>query len=504
LSLLGIDVGTSRCKAGVFSPAGDCLASAYRAYDLRHPQPGWAELDSTEVWQAVKAVIAEAAAGSGRDPVTALSVSALGEAFVPVTRDRELLGPSILSMDPRGAEHAARLRHDYGQERFYGINPNLIGPNYALPKLLWLREHQPDVWCRADYFLLWSDLVAFMLGCDPVTNASHANRTLLFDLARGDWSTELLGWSGIPAEKLGTVVPGGAIIGTVAPSMAAALGLPHGVQVVAGGHDQCCNALGCGGILAGRAVYGLGSYDCITPVYRQPAEPQAFMRANLNIEHHVVPDLFVSFLYNQGGLLTKWFRDTFAADDPTPGGAAFARLDAEMPAQPTRLLVLPHFDPPPFHAEPTAGVIVGLKADTRRGEILKAICEGTAFHFVDGIQALCRLGIDTTEFIASGGGARSDAGLQLRAEVLGVPFVRPRITEAGILGAALLAGIATGVYRDAADAVEAGVRRDRVFEPDAGRHALYRARHAQFRQLFPALQTILNDLASTDQGTIHP
>ncbi len=505
MSLLGIDVGTSGCKAGVFSPEGGCLAHAYHGYDLRHPHPGWAELDSAEVWQAVKTVIAEVAGRTGRNPVAALSISAFGEAFVPVTRSRELLGPSILSMDVRGAEHAGRLRAAYGQERFYRINPNLIGPNYSLPKLLWLREHHPEVFRRADYFLLWSDLVAFMLGCDPVTNASHANRTLLFDFERGDWSSELLDWSGIPREKLGPIVPGGALLGTVSNASASALGLPRGVQVVAGGHDQCCNAFGCGGIVSGRAVYGLGSYDCITPVYGRPVDPRGLLRENLNIEDHVVPGLLVSFLYNQGGLLTKWFRDTFAAGDAIPtDGNVFARLDAEMPSAPTRLLVLPHFDPPPFFTAPTAGVILGLRTGTTRGEILKAICEGTAFHFVDGIKTLRRLGIDTTEFIASGGGAKSDAGLQMRADILGVPFVRPCITEAGVLGAALLAGVSTRVFQDAAEAVRVCVRRDRTFEPSAERHAVYRERHAQFRQIFPSLQVVLKELELSDAGKTEP
>jgi xylulokinase len=495
MSLMGIDLGTSGCKAGVFSLDGSCLAQSYRGYDLLHPQPGWAELDSAVVWQAAQDVITEVAAKASGDPVTALSISSFGEAFVPVTRDRELLDRSILSMDNRGAEHIERLLAAYGQERFYRINPNLLGPNYSMPKLLWLREHRPSIYRRADYFLLWADLIAFMLGCDPVTNASHANRTLLFDLERHDWSAELLDWSGIPREKLGPVVSGGTLLGTVSGDVASTLGLQKGVRVVAGGHDQCCNALGCGGIAPGRAVYGLGSYDCITPIYARPAQPLSLLRENLNIEHHVVPELFVSFLYNQGGLLTKWFRETFAAGDSiSANDEIYSRLDAEMPPEPTRLLVLPHFDPPPFLAAPTAGVLVGLKTSTTRGEILKAIREGTTLYFMHGLDALRRLGIDTTEFIASGGGAKSDAGLQLKADIMGIPFVRPRITEAGVLGAAMLAGISSGVFSDAAEAVRVFVHRERIFEPSAARHAIYRERHAQYRQLFPALQPVLKDL----------
>ena len=321
MSLLGIDLGTTGCKAGVFGLDGACLATAYREYDMLHPQPGWSELDSENVWRQTRAVIAEVAAQSARDPVTALSISSFGEAFVPVSKDRQLLDHSMLCVDDRGREHIARLAAVFSPERFYAINPNQLGLHYSLPKLLWLREHRPDIFRRADYFLLWSDLIAFLLGCEPVTNNSHANRTLLFDLAKNDWSDELLAWSEIPREKLGRVVPGGTIIGTVSDVAARELNLPRGVRVVAGGHDQCCNALGCGSITAGKTICGIGSFECLTPVFRQPARPLALLAEGLNIEHHVLPDLFVAFIFNQSGLLVKWFRDTFAAGCVPPPGS---------------------------------------------------------------------------------------------------------------------------------------------------------------------------------------
>ena len=491
MSLLGIDLGTTGCKAGVFGLDGACLAQAYREYDMLHPQPGWSELDSSKVWKKTKEVIAEVAAQSKNDPITALSISAFGEAFVPVSKVRKILDNSILCVDDRGREHTDRLLEEFGQEKFYAINPNLIGPNFSLPKLLWLREHRAEVFEQADYFLLWSDAIAFLLGCEPVTNNSHANRTLLFDLDKNDWSDELLAWSGIPREKLGRIVCGGDVIGTVSDSMAAELGLPKNVQVVAGGHDQCCNALGCGTIEAGKAVYGMGSFDCITPVYKKPSDPLSMLREGLNIEHHVLPDLYVSFLFNQAGLLVKWFRDTFASPS-----VAYETLDAEMPLGPTGLLVLPHFDPPPWpqYIPDTSGMIMGLKTGTKRGEILKAVRESVALYFVEGMTALKNIGCDTSEFIASGGGATSDPGLQIRADIFGIPIVRPRITEAGLLGTAMLAGLGTGVFQTLEESVELFVQRDRVFEPDAARHAIYQEKHALYRQLFNTNRELLEQL----------
>jgi xylulokinase len=489
MSLLGIDLGTTGCKAGVFSLNGHCLAQAYCEYDMLHPQPGWSELDSADVWEKTRTVIADVVAQAKADPVTALSISSFGEAVVPVTRDRKILDRSIMCVDERGQEHIERLLADFGHERFYAINPNLLGPNYSMPKILWLKEHRPHVYEQADLFLHWADFVAFMLGTEPFTNNSHANRTLLFDLDKNDWSDELLAWSGIPRAKLAPVVPGGTVTGTVADVMADELGLPRGVQVVAGGHDQCCNALGCGGVNPGRAVYGMGSFDCITPIFTKPADPLRMLHHNLNIEHHVLPELYVAFLYNQAGLLVKWFRDTF-----TDGSVSYEQLYSELPADPTRLLVLPHFDTPPHHSPDTAGVVVGLRTHTTRGEILKAIQECTALYFVEGLDALRQLGMNTTGFIASGGGARADEGLQIRADVFGIPIVRPRITEAGLLGAAMLAGISTGVLGNAETAAAIFVQTERTFEPDSARHALYREKHALYKQLYPALKPVFKDV----------
>ncbi len=502
MSVLGIDLGTTGCKAAAFSADGRCLAQGYREYDALHPRAGWAELDSRDVWEKVRQVIRAAASGTRRDPVTALCTSSFGEAFVPVSNDRRILGSSILCTDLRGQEYSDALAREIGQEAFYRINPNILGPQYSLPKLLWVRDHETGLFETADYFLFWADLVPFLLGCEPVAVNSLANRSLLFDIAKNDWSDVLLSWSGLERKKLGRVVPGGALIGTVSDRAAAELGLPSGVRVVSGGHDQCCNALGAGCTRPGTAVCGIGTFECITPTYGEIREPLRLLSLRLNIEHHVLPGLYVSFLYNQAGVLVRWFRDTFAAADTAPSGSnVYSALDREMPEAPTKLLVLPHFDPPmwPVHMTDSAGVILGLKTDTARGEILKSILECETFYFVDSLLALEKLGVATREFTATGGGARSDAWLQIKADIFGVPFVRPRISEGSLVGAAMLAGIATGVYASAAEAVNVFVKRERRFEPDALRHAIYREKLGLYRELFPATRVLLSRLSRADR-----
>ncbi len=500
MSLLGIDVGTTGCKAAAFSVEGQALAGAYREYPTLHPREGWAELDSRQVWSCVCETIAEVARGTAADPVTALCVSSMGEAMTPVSRDREILGNCILSSDTRGGEYITRLAEAFTPAAFYAINANIPGVNYSLPKLLWTRDHDPRLCERADRFVLWGDLVTYLLGGEAVTSQSLASRTLLLDTRAGDWSEALLEATGIPRRMLPLVRASGTLAGEVSDGMAARLGLPRGVAMVVGGHDQCCNALGAGIVRAGRAVCGIGTFECITPVYERIPAAATLLAHGLNVEHHVLPGLFVSFLYNQSGSLVRWFRDTFAAADRqhlAAGEDLYDRLAAEMPAGPSRLLVLPYFEmtgPPGFVAD-AAGAIVGLRTDTTRGEILKAIMESTTFYFAECLPALGALGITATEYVATGGGARSDAWLQIKADVFGVPFLRPRHADGSVLGAAMLAGLATGALDNPAAAAGAWVRIERVFEPDPARHARYRERLAAYRELFPRLHPLLRSPA---------
>jgi xylulokinase len=496
VSLLGIDVGTTGCKAAAFSLAGALVASAYREYPTAHPQEGWSELDSRLVMARVGETIAETAAQCRGDPITAVCVSSMGEAMTPVSADRRVLGPSILMTDTRGGDLSAPIIERFGLRAFYDINPNIPGPQYSLPKLMWIRRHQPQLYDQAHKFLLWGDLVVFLLGADPVTSFSHANRTLLFDIRREDWSDPLLAAAGIAREKLPPCVASGSVAGTVSDTAAARLGLEKGAAIVVGGHDQCCNSLGAGIARAGLAVCGIGTFECITPTFDRIPDGGTMLASGLNVEHHVLAGLYVSFIYNQAGSLVRWFRDTFARADLQlipRGQDIYDALAREMPAEPTRLLVLPHFEPTgaPQLISDSAGAIVGLKMDTTRGEILKAIMESATFWFVETMDCLKRMRIDTSEFIATGGGARSDPWLQIKADIFGVPFVRPAITECGTLGAAILAGMATGKLAGAEDGISRFVRRQRIFEPDARRHAIYRERFHTYQQLYPALKNVL-------------
>jgi xylulokinase len=508
MSLLGLDVGTTGCRAAVFSEEGKLLGFAYREYNVSRPQPGWAELDVAEVWQKVRQSIREVVPCSASDPIKALAVSSLGEAMVPVTQERTVLGPSILNFDARGAEYLGDLSNALDDEHLYEINGNTLGNHYGLTKLKWIQEHQPAIYERAYKFLMWGSFVPFMLGARPAVDYSLANRSLLFDIDGKTWSEQILEAVGLDRSKLPDTVPAGTVIGVVSRRMTSDLGLPPNVSIVSGAHDQCANAVGCGVIEEGRATYGMGTFVCITPVFRQRPRPAVMIERGLNTEHHAVPGQYVTFLYNQGGSLLKWFRDTFAAAErqhaEERGRDIYADLLAEIPAGPSGIMVLPHFSPTgtPGFITDSCGVIAGLRLEKSRGDILKGILEGTAFYLKECVESLPPTGIDITEFRAVGGGSKSDAWIQICADIMGRRFVRPRITEAGALGAAIMAGVGCSAFPSCEAGVEAMVSLERTFDPDPHQHALYEMWFERYVRLWPLMKSYLRDLATLSEEAI--
>lgn len=501
MSLLGLDVGATGCKASAYSLEGVPLAEAYREYGVLTGPRGLRELDSRQVWAAVRSAIRQVASQTRRDPIQALSVASLPEAMVPLSADGRMLGNSILGLDQRGQEYARQIEEQIRADHLYAITGNVPGAFYSLTKLCWLRDNQPELFSATWRFMPWSGLVCSLLGGSSLCDYSLASRTLLFDIRQERWSRELLRAANLPEEKLPKLAPAGTPLGTVSAILAKELDLPSNVRLVLGGHDQCCNALGAGVTATGQAIYCLGSYLCLTPTFQAIPLTSLMLGNGLNMEHHVVPGLLVSFLYNPtGGAILKWFRDTLmpmeSREAQKRGSNIYDIMLAEMPSEPTSLMVLPHFAPtgPPSFDAQSAGALLGLKLDTTRGEIVRALLEGITYYIAEGCDLFEAVGIRIGNYRVTGGGARSDRWVQLTADILDHALERPRVIEAGTLGAALLAGVGAGYYANMDEAARAAVRVQRVFEPDARRHAIYRDRLARYRPLYPLLKDYLHGL----------
>lgn len=240
-----------------------------------------------------------------------------------------------------------------------------------------------------------------------------------------------------------------------------------------------------------------GTYLCATPVFTRRKPPSVMLPRGLNTEHHAVAGHFVSFLYNQGGALLKWFRDTFAAAERLHPDI-YATLIAEVPAGPSSVMALPHWSPtgPPHFISDSCGLLAGLKLETTRGDILKGILEGMTYYLRECLESLPACDIQVIDYRAVGGGSQSDTWVQLCADILGRPFVRPKITEAGVLGAAIIAGTGSGILPSMVLAAEAMVKLDRTFTPEPRRQDRYNDRFEKYKRLQPVIGEYLRDLVA--------
>lgn len=497
MSLLGVDVGTTGCKAVAFDIRGKVLGAGYQEYDSATRSSHRAELDPLRTFESIKQVIRIAVAETASDPVSALAVSSFGEAVVPISASGEVLGPSLLATDDRGEEFVAALERRIGQRQVHDINGNTWGNQYGVTKLMWLKQYASDLYEKTAAFLLWSGFVAFMLGAEPTVDSTLANRTMLFDLAEGNWSQALIDAAGLDRAKLPRVVATGSQIGIVSPKLAGELGLPHNVAIVIGAHDQCANAVGCGAVKPGDAMLGMGTYFVIAPMFEASNRSGRMFDLGLNIEHAAVPGLYVSFIYNMTGAVVRWYRDTFAsADHLQLAGTSediYDRLFAELPQGVSPVTVIPHFSAmgPPDYIDDASGAFAGLSLSTSRGDILKGILQGAAFSLRSCSDSLPEAGLPIRQFRVVGGGSRADRWVQLNADIFGRPVVRPAVTEAGALGSAILAAVGTGVFRDVHSAVGEMIGLERVFEPSDTRRAAYDLAYKEYQVMWERLSGFL-------------
>jgi len=496
MSVIGLDVGTTGCKAIVFNEEGDILGQAAREYPVLTPQPNWAEQDAERVWYLAQEALQEAVgkAGGGTGP-EALALSVQGEAVIPVDGDGKPLRPAILGMDARTGEENAWLLKTFGGESLFQKTGMPVHTVNTLPKLLWLQRHEPELWQEADQFLLYEDFFLRRLGGAATISHCLASRTQMYDLEQGVWAEDLLTACDIDVGRLARLAPEeGGVVGRLRKDLAAGLGFEGDVMLVSGGHDQACAALGSGVVEAGLAMDSTGTAEVVEVAMTSPALSEELREGDISVYRHVVPGLFVAMTLNHsGGLLLRWFRDTLSEADVerarVEGEDPYDVILADAPEGPTGLLVMPHFagkGTPGFDTT-SRGAIAGLTFATTHADIAKGILEGLTFELRANVDLLREAGAPIEELHAVGGGARSSLWLQLKADICHVPLRVPRVTEAACLGAALLAGVGCGVYENVWEAVDATVRFDRRVEPRPSSSEAYEKVYAVYEELYPAL-----------------
>ncbi len=471
--LVGIDVGTTGVKAIAISPTGEVLGRAEEEYPLSIPRPGWAEQDPEDWWHATERALAALAVSD----VAGIGLSGQMHGLVALDEADRVLRPAILWNDQRTAVECAEIEERVGLERLIRLTGNRALTGFTAPKLLWLRRHEPDVYARIAHVLLPKDYVRLRLTGERAIDVADASGTLLFDVAGRRWSDEVLAALELPAKWLPPALESPEVSGRTA----------EGTPVAAGAGDQQAGALGVGVDRPGPLSVVLGTSGVVFAALSSfRADPEARVHAFC----HAVPGAWeaMGVMLSAAGSL-RWLRDAFAP------GAGYDELVAEAARwQPGAegLTFLPYLQGERTpHADPNArGAFAGLTLRHDRGALVRAVLEGVAFGLRDSLELLRDLGVRPEAGRVSGGGARSDLWLRIISSVLDIPLERTAVEEGAAYGAALLGGVAGGVFADVHEAVAACVRVRETVEPEPAWRDAYEAGYKRYGALYPALRPL--------------
>jgi xylulokinase len=473
--LLGIDVGTSTVKAAAFSVAGSLLECVRTATPTHRYPDGRVENDPDALWEATAGLVQTLVRGRSGRPL-AVAVASVGEAGIPLDSAGQALFPIIAWDDQRSGEQARWWVEHVGFDRVHEVSGQAIDPHYGINKLMWLRQHEPEVFGRTATWLSVADLITLRL-CGVVgTDVTLASRTMVFDQAARQWSRELLDAAGVDESMFPTARESGTAVGEVTRLAAEQTGLPAGTAVVVGGHDRLCGAF------AARThrdelVDSTGSAEAIVMPTRSYTSRSA--EEGRWVAHYcdVVPGSYIlSARVGFAGSLVDWFSTvlTHRGDRPT-----YDELVAELPRPPrfSGLLVFPSFGRvvTPFW-DPTAapGALLGLHRHDGRPAIVQALLEGSTYSLRANLALVEELvGATVPHIVVEGGAARNDVWMQLKADITQRPAAVSEIAEPTALGAAVLAGVGVGVFASHHDATEQLARPMRYYEPRADQAALY-------------------------------
>jgi xylulokinase len=513
MALIGLDIGTTGCKAFVFDASGKILGGSFQEYGIVCQEPGMAEQDAEGVWRTTCGVLSQALAesrnrsGVSSEAIEALSVSVQGDAVIPVDRRGNAIYNAILGMDYRSTEQAERCGELFGARALFdrtGMRPHPID---SIVKILWIKETLPDVYRETWKIMTYADYIMSKLGAEPVIDYTMASRTMAFELKTLEWSSWILEGLEIEACLLSDPRPSGQIVGKVGRAASDETGLTEGTLLVTGGHDQACAGLGAGLIREGRGVVSTGTAEVLSSAFDKPALNDPMYEGFYPCYLHAKSGMYFTFSLNHvGGILLQWYRDNFGSPElreaEATGASFYKIMDGKVPDGPSHVMVLPHLNGSgtPWCDMKSKGAIIGLDLSTTRHDLVRAILESQTYELKINLEKLESAGVVIGDLCAVGGGAKSPLWLQIKADILGRPVRTLKTTEAACLGAAILAGAAAGTFASVEDGVQRCVEHQAVYLPDERRKELYNEKYAVYKGIYPALSPINQKLEELKPG----
>ncbi|MGI9449472.1 MAG: FGGY-family carbohydrate kinase [Geminicoccaceae bacterium] len=501
--LLGIDAGTSRVRALVFTLAGEVLAHGSQAAPTKRPQTGWAEQDPEAIWDACCHAVKTAVSEINQPArIQGLAIASVGEAFVPLDQAGQPTYPVIAWYDERPKQQVRELVDRVGSARLFDVTGLTADPTFSLLKLLWLKSHAADALSRTRRILNITHYLAWKLTGEPGSDYSLASRTLAFDLHRRIWADDMIRECGIDPTLFQPLRPLGAKLGSILPDIARALGLSPDCAVGVGGHDHLVGALAADALKPGVMLNSLGTAEAVTlALEKSISDPvlssRGFNQGVLMLKDEPIPYVFGGF--QTSGASIEWFRSLFGQDTAhetliqdaktvSPGSEGVTFVPD------LRGKLVPHNDPL------ARGAWFGLNADVGNATLYRAILEGLAFEARQSIDALRDIdGVPSIESIrAIGGNTQNELLMRIKASVYQKPIIANDMPEATALGAALLGGLAAGMWPNLETALKGLARNQRQIEPvdewmdlyELKYQGIYRNAYAALRPLNHALHEL--------------
>lgn len=502
--LLGIDIGTSGTKTILIDETGAVVARSTAEYPLYTPRPQWSEQSPADWWEATCTTVREVLAESGVAPADIRGVGLSGQMHgaVFLDGDNEVLRRAILWNDQRTQAECDWIMDTVGRDRVVELISNPVLTGFTAGKIVWLRNHEPDVYARVRRVLLPKDYIRLQLTGEYATEVSDASGTALFNVRKRAWADEMLDACGIPRDWMPRAYESPEVSGRISASAAAATGLAEGTPVVGGGGDQAAGAVGNGIVETGIVSSTIGTSGVVFAFSDEPVVDPAL---RLHTFCHAVPGKWhlMGVMLSAGGSL-QWYRDAFCQDEKTVAAAMgrdpYELITAEAGAAPAGcegLLFLPYLtgERTPY-PDPTArGVFFGITRRSDRAAFARAILEGVAFGLRDSLEIMREMKLPIRQIRASGGGARSDLWRSILADVTGTAHVTINVDEGPALGVALLAGAGSGVYKSVEEACAAVIRVEDRTDPCDLNHAAYNRFYSVYRSLYAHLKQDFSEIA---------
>ena len=488
--LLTLDVGTTAVKAALFDAELRLIAAEITEYALLTPEAGIVELDPAIYWTSAVKGIRKILAETGTEPAEVCSIACTtqGETLIPVDRNGNVLHNAVVWLDSRATAEAEALAELVDAETFYRTTgvPELNG-YCPVAKLLWFKQNRPEIYAQAEKFLLLEDYLVWKLSGRFVTNPALMCTTGYYDILENRIWTELLQKAGLDAGKLPEVVPCGSAVGELTAQSAAELGLLPGTVVAAGAMDQVCGAIGAGNIREGVVSETTGTCLILGATTEQPQ-----MCGGVSVYAHALPGKYLYIgIVQTAGVIQKWFRDEFCRDlPPETAFAEMSRMAAEAPPLSRGVMLYPQFTgtPAPVADETARGVYFGLGLDTGRDCLIRALYEGVGYALRENLDLMQ---IRPKRLISMGGGAKSDIWNQIKADICNAAITVPEVSETASLGAAILAGVACGVFPDVETPVER-IRYRKEYRPEAANVPLYERGYQKYVRMYEAFAPLFH------------